>query len=161
MSALYAALVSADQDVYIDGALSSGWENWSWSSTINFAATDLVSSGSSSMSVVADAWAALSLYDENPLANNFAGLRFDFAGDATQLQWYLQSDTDGTQSSTVSLSAIPGAADATATKFVTLTIDFSALPPSGAPLETGSWTRMNFQALGNGATVNSPVQLLR
>lgn len=70
-------VVGDDLNIYIDTNLATGWENWSWSSTIDFAATDIVSGSSgSSILVTSDAWAALSLY--NPTSfKTYAGLRFD------------------------------------------------------------------------------------
>lgn len=75
----------ADLDVYVDAALASGWENWSWSTTLNTAATDLFE-GLSSMSVTTDAWGALSLKYDQGLVNTYAGFSFDFAGDASAVQ---------------------------------------------------------------------------
>ncbi|KAG8960613.1 hypothetical protein FRC05_006721 [Tulasnella sp. 425] len=144
---LLAWAVSADLDVYVDGALASGWENWSWSTTFNFAATDLYE-GTSSISATSDAWAAASFKLEG-LFNTYAGFRFDIACDPSTLQLYFQGTTDNSQSANIPLSAIPGI---TSTKFTTVTIDFNAVPPSGAPLGSGAWDRINFQALANGAT---------
>ena len=67
----------ADLTVYQDGALASGWEDWSWSSTINYAATDLFE-GSSSISITSEAWAAFSPKLEGTFPS-YAGLRFDIA----------------------------------------------------------------------------------
>lgn len=80
LAALYAAKgVSADLPIYTDNALASGWENWSWSSTIDFAATDEISGSSgTSISVNSSAWAALSVKLEGTFPN-YAGLRFDIA----------------------------------------------------------------------------------
>ncbi|KAG8988584.1 hypothetical protein FRB90_002671 [Tulasnella sp. 427] len=144
---LLAWAASADLDVYVDGALSSGWENWSWNTAINFAATDLYK-GLSSLSATSDAWAALSLKLEG-LFNTYAGLQFDIACDPSTLQLYFQGTTDNSQSANIPLSSISGLSTS---KFTTVTIDFSALPPSGAPLGSGAWDRFNFQALGSGAT---------
>jgi hypothetical protein len=66
-----------DRAIYTDGALASGWENWSWSSTIDFAATDLAE-GTSSISAKSDAWAALSFKLEGTFPE-YAGLKFDIA----------------------------------------------------------------------------------
>ena len=66
-----------DDVIYQDGALSSTWQDWSWSSTINYAATDLAE-GSSSILVNSSAWAALSLKDNTNL-QGYAGLQFDIA----------------------------------------------------------------------------------
>jgi len=71
-------LVQADDlTIYQDGSLAAGWENWSWSSTIDFAATDLFL-GTSSISVTSDEWAALSVKLEGTFPQ-YAGLRFDIA----------------------------------------------------------------------------------
>jgi len=79
MAATISGVVGDDLDVYVDASLATGWENWSWSSTINFAATDIVSGSSgSSISVTSDAWAALSLYNPAPF-KTYAGLKFDIA----------------------------------------------------------------------------------
>jgi len=72
-------VVGDDLNIYIDSSLATGWENWSWSSVIDFAATDIVSGSSgSSISVTSDAWAALSLYNPTSFIT-YAGLKFDIA----------------------------------------------------------------------------------
>ena len=73
-----AAIARADDIlVYQDGALASQWQDWSWSSTISYAATD-IAEGSSSISVTSQAWSALSLYYPTPFGS-YAGLEFDIA----------------------------------------------------------------------------------
>ncbi|KAG9033104.1 hypothetical protein FS837_002547 [Tulasnella sp. UAMH 9824] len=144
---LLAWAASADLDVYVDGGLSSGWENWSWNTDLNFAATDLYE-GLSSISASSTAWAAVSLKLEG-LFNTYAGFQFDIACDPSTLQLYFQGTTDSAQSASIPLSAFPSI---TSTKFTTVVIDFNALPPNGAPLGSGAWDRLNFQALANGAT---------
>jgi len=68
-----------DLSIYTDNNLAQGWENWSWSSDINFAATDLFSGASgSSISVNSSQWAALSVKLEGTFPD-YAGLRFDIA----------------------------------------------------------------------------------
>jgi hypothetical protein len=77
----FAALhaVKADTAIYTDAALASGWENWSWSSDINFAATDeYAGTSGSSISVNSSAYAALSVKLEGTFPSE-AGLRFDIA----------------------------------------------------------------------------------
>lgn len=143
---LLAWAASADLDVYVDGALASGWENWSWGTTINFAATDLYS-GLSSLSATSDAWSALSIKLEG-LFNTYAGFSFDFAGDPSAVQLYFQGTTDNAQSAYIPLTAFTGLST---TKLTTVVIDFSALAPTGTPLGSGAWDRLNFQALANGA----------
>ena len=58
-------LAGADETVYApgSGALAPGWENWSWSSTIDFAST-AGPGGVEAISVTAGSYAALSLFDE-------------------------------------------------------------------------------------------------
>lgn len=79
--AIVAVLVhgsAADEVIYADGTISSSWQDWSWGSTINYAATDLFE-GTSSISVTNEAWSALSVYDTSVFAGSFAGLEFDIA----------------------------------------------------------------------------------
>ena len=69
----------ADLTIYTDNALASGWEDWSWSSTINYAATDeFAGTSGSSISVNSSAYAALSVKLEGTFPG-YAGLRFDIA----------------------------------------------------------------------------------
>lgn len=79
IAALFVRLSRADDlTIYTDNALASGWENWSWSSTIDFAASD-VFEGTSSISVASDAWAALSFKLSTGNFKDYAGLRFDIS----------------------------------------------------------------------------------
>src|SRR5260370_26230923 len=54
------AWAQADQLIYAD-SLTNGWQNWSWA-TVNAANTSPVHSGTSSFSVSATAWQAISLH---------------------------------------------------------------------------------------------------
>ncbi len=73
-------VVADDLTIYTDDSLASGWENWSWSSDVDFAATDIVSGSSgSSISVTSMDWAALSLYYGPAPFKSYAGLRFDIS----------------------------------------------------------------------------------
>ncbi|PFH47178.1 glycoside hydrolase family 44 protein [Amanita thiersii Skay4041] len=146
---LLSRLVGAgDLSIYSDGNLASGWENWSWGSTIGFAATDIFE-GSSSISITSDAWSALSVKLEGTFPN-FAGLKFDIAGDQPDISIFVQSTADNSQSPTIPLSAIKQGI--TQDKFESLLINFNDLPGSGAQLGNGTWDRITFQAGGNGAT---------
>ncbi|KIM20293.1 hypothetical protein M408DRAFT_30480 [Serendipita vermifera MAFF 305830] len=62
-----ATVVKSDQDIYVDDALSNGWQNWGWNTVINWAATDLAV-GTSSISAVSDAYAAVSLKSPETIA---------------------------------------------------------------------------------------------
>lgn len=83
--------VAADNlDIYTDHNVNAGWENWSWSSTIDFAATDLFAGSSgSSISVTSDQFAALSLYYDIAAIKGYEGLQFDLAVRLeVSLLWY-------------------------------------------------------------------------
>ncbi|KAF8060893.1 glycoside hydrolase family 44-domain-containing protein [Lyophyllum atratum] len=142
------AFVRADDlPIYTDGALASGWENWSWSTTLDFAATDLFS-GTSSISANSSSYAALSVKLEGSFPT-YAGLKFDIAGAQPDISIFIQSSTDNSQSPTIPLSAF--GKTIAAGGFTSLLIDFGALPGSGTSLGNGTWDRITFQAGGNGA----------
>lgn len=69
--------VIADQVIYSDDALSNGWQDWSWGTTLDYSATN-VKEDASSIAVNSTAWAALSLKSLSTIGS-FAGLRFDIA----------------------------------------------------------------------------------
>ncbi|KAG5335033.1 hypothetical protein C0989_002426 [Termitomyces sp. Mn162] len=149
LALLIPSLVKADDlYIYTDGALAPGWEDWSWSSTLDFNATDLFE-GTSSISVTSDAWAALSVKLEGTFLN-YAGLKFDVAGPNPDVSISIQSTTDNNESPTIPLSAF--GQTITSGSFTSLLMDFSALPGVGSPLGNDSWDRITFQAGGNGAT---------
>jgi phosphatidylinositol glycan class B len=79
LAASISKVAAADLDVYIDNNIATDWQDWSWSSTIDFAATDIFSGSSgTSLSVTSDPWSALSLYNPNTF-KGYAGLQFDVA----------------------------------------------------------------------------------
>ena len=161
LAAFLFKVVHADLAVYTDGALAAGWENWSWSSTINFAATD-VFEGTSSINTVSTAYAGLSFYLEGTGFGSgsagYAGLRFDIAGASPDVSLYFTSNTDSVNSASIPLSAFaPGGVKAGA--FTSVLIDFSNLPGSGVPLATDTWDRITWQSGGNGATVRQYLKM--
>jgi hypothetical protein len=139
----------ADTSVYSGGALASGWENWSWSSTIDFASVS-GPGGTSAISVTSDAYAALSVKDESNF-QGLAGLRFDISGAQPDLTISLGSTADNAASPNIPLSAI--SKSIAASGYTTSTIDFKNLPPGGTTLPSDTWDRITFQAGGNGASV--------
>lgn len=154
---LFSTLVHADEDIYVDGALSGGWQNWGWNTVVDFAATDL-KVGDSSILATSQAWSAVSLKDPATFGS-YAGLKFDIAATPSQLQLYLESTADSVQSPSIPVSALGTGINPNS--FTTVVIDFSALPPSGAPLGAGTWDRITWQALGDGATYHlDNIQLL-
>jgi hypothetical protein len=68
---------AADLVVYGD-ALASGWENWSWNTTVNFANTSPVQSGTNSIAATYTAgWAGLSLRAPGPVnTSGYSGITF-------------------------------------------------------------------------------------
>ncbi len=75
--ALPQALLAADLTIYGD-ALDAGWENWSWSTTVNFASTAQVHGGTRSTALtMTGAWAGFYLHSGTPLpASGYTELRF-------------------------------------------------------------------------------------
>ncbi|KAF7436217.1 hypothetical protein PC9H_003045 [Pleurotus ostreatus] len=150
IAALFVRLSRADDlTIYTDSALASGWENWSWSSTIDFAASD-VFEGTSSISVTSDAWAALSFKLSTGNFKDYAGLRFDISGAQPALAIYFDSVTESITSPSIQLSQI--SQSITPDGFTSLLIDFNNLPGSGGQLGDSIWDRLSFQAQGDGAT---------
>jgi hypothetical protein len=73
-------------DIYTDG-LSSRWEDWSWDTTRNLAATDQVYSGTQAISITLGTWGALSLHSDPP---------FD-SGPYHWLEFYVRGSSSGEQ----------------------------------------------------------------
>ncbi|KAF7977906.1 hypothetical protein HWV62_2470 [Athelia sp. TMB] len=150
--------VLADETIYSDGAISSTWQDWSWGSTINYAATDIFE-GTSSILVNSTGYSALSLYDTSVFASSYAGLKFDLAvggsplyrkrGDPTAVSIYLTNTVDNNNSATVPLSAF--SLSTTTDTFTTYLLDFASIPPNGVPFTNDSWNRITWQAGGSGA----------
>ncbi|KAF9053081.1 glycoside hydrolase family 44-domain-containing protein [Panaeolus papilionaceus] len=139
-----------DLTVYLDNGLASGWQNWSWNTDINFAATDIFAGETgTSASIRSDPWSALSLKLEGTFPDH-AGLRFDIAGAQPEVQIYFESTSEGISSPNIPLSLL--SKDIKPDSFTSLLIDFSNLPGTGSELGTANWDRINIQALGNGAS---------
>ncbi|KAJ6483205.1 glycoside hydrolase family 44-domain-containing protein [Mycena sanguinolenta] len=144
---LAGCVIAQDIPIYTDNALAAGWEDWSWSSTINYAATDLFQ-GTSSISVNSQAWSALSVkYDGGPFSS-YQGLRFDIAGDNLDLTITITSSVDGTTSPNILLTDMSKSINSTA--FTSLVLNFNDLPGTGSVLGNGTWDRISWQAGGNG-----------
>ncbi|KAJ7431646.1 hypothetical protein FB451DRAFT_1197794 [Mycena latifolia] len=126
LALLTVCALADDITSYTDNALASGWENWSWSSDLNFTATDLYE-GTSSISVNSEAWSALSVKLEGTFLD-YQG-RFDIAGAQPNLRITISSSVDGTTSPN---------------------IQFSSLNTSITPDAATAWDRIIFQAGGNG-----------
>ena len=154
--ALFAALARADLSIFADGAgaLSPGWEDWSWGSTLDYASTAIA--GRSALSVNSTAWSAFSAYSETVFGNSFAGLRFDVAGAAPDVSISLSSTGDSDSSESIALSAL--SQDVNPDGFTTVTINFQDLP-DGTVLTNDTWDRVTFQGGANGAVVRLHLHL--
>jgi alpha-L-arabinofuranosidase len=125
------ARASAADLVVYDDALASGWQNWSWGSTVNFANATLAHGGAASISVKYNqAWAGLSLRASNPLdASLYTAITFwvhggESAG-ARSLSFYVQQTDSGTESAQIDFSAPAGV-------WTQFTMTLSALGNPGA-----------------------------
>ncbi|KAF5391238.1 hypothetical protein D9757_003018 [Collybiopsis confluens] len=134
---------NADVTVYAPGtgALASGWENWSWSSTLDFAST-AGPGGTESISVDTQAFGALSTFAETAFDNNYAGLRFDISGAQPDVSISFSSSQNTISSPSLPLATLNNAV--TTGAFTTLTVDFNDLPGNQGD-------RVNFQGGANGA----------
>lgn len=130
-------LVTADETIYASGsgALASGWENWSWSSTFDFAST-AGPGGVEAISVNSTAWGALSVYAETAFDNSYAGLQFDISGAQPDVSLYFSSSTDSDASPSIPVSSMSAFVNDTA--FTMITVDFSNLPGNEGVLATDS-----------------------
>lgn len=82
--------------IYSD-SLAPTWENWSWDSTIDLAATNRVHSGNAAIETTHNAgFAALSLRTSAPIASNgYTSLAFWIYGNGAPLAVSTQSSDDG------------------------------------------------------------------
>ena len=71
--------------IYRDG-LATDWEDWSWSATVDFAATSPVYSGTRAISATLDAWGALSLWHPAFDTSDYYWLEFYIRGAPTGQQ---------------------------------------------------------------------------
>ena len=96
------AATAIDLIVY-DDALAAGWQNWSWNTTVDLAATAIVHSGNRAISAQYDAaWAGLSLRSPTAIDTaNYTAINFWLYGGAggAALDIYTQpSDDSGSHS---------------------------------------------------------------
>lgn len=134
---LVSTLAAADDTVYAPGSgnLAPGWENWSWSSTLDFAST-AGPGGVEAISVNTTAWGALSTYAETAFDNNYAGLRFDISGAQPDISIYFSTSTNSDVSPSLPLASMSTIVNESA--WTTITLDFSNLPGNEGVLATDS-----------------------
>lgn len=87
---------AADLIIYAD-ALAAGWENWSWDSVVDFAATAQVKTGTKAIAVThTAAWAGLSLRAPAIINTaNYSAIRFWIYGHGKSLALYTQPSDAG------------------------------------------------------------------
>jgi Glycoside Hydrolase Family 113 len=85
-------------DVYTEG-LAAGWQDWSWSATVNQAATDQVYRGAQSVSATLSAWGALSLVHPTFSPGQYYWLEFYVRGSSSSQfnLWAFFDAKDGTR----------------------------------------------------------------
>ena len=124
-----------DLIVYGD-TLASGWENWSWDATVNFANTSLAQSGSRSIALTYSAgWAGLSLRSQSLVnTTSFTGVSFWVYGvpGSELLNFYIQTTDDSGASPGVTFTPAAG-------QWTQVTV---AWPQLGSP---GQVARLNWQ----------------
>jgi hypothetical protein len=122
-------LSAIDLNIYSDG-LAGGWQDWSWDTIVNLAATSPIHTGSNSISVHFDsAWAGLYLHSNSPI---------DTTGYDT-LRFWLHGGSAGGQKIAVS-------------------IDFNGTVVDLTPLvNTWSQITISLSELGSPTTINSIV----
>ncbi len=94
-------LPGTTQTIYAD-QLATGWQDWSWESTVDLGATAVVQSGDRAIAVTyRDAWAGLSLHSETPLdLRGYGALHFWIRGTAAGQMLDLWLDSAATDSPT-------------------------------------------------------------
>jgi len=104
-------VVPTDLIVYGD-ALATGWENWSWNTTVDFANTSPVQSGTRSIALTYNAgWAGLSLRAPSPVNPvSYSGVSFWVYGVSGSglLSFYVQATDGGAASPGVAFTPAAG-----------------------------------------------------
>ncbi len=126
-----------------DDTLASGWDNWSWGATLDFAATAPVHGGSHSIGITLDAWGALSLHSASIDTTGLTYLRFFLHGGAAgnqKLNLWLDLDVNG-QHQTGPNYAVPLPP---ANAWEEVMVPLAQLNPANATI-----TRINWQSAAN------------
>ena len=126
------AWAQADQLIYAD-SLTNGWQNWSWA-TVNAANTSPVHSGTSSFSVSATAWQAISLHHAAFATAPYTELVFWIHGGSTGGQLLnVQALLGGSPQAPVALPALA------ANTWQKITIPLGSLGVADKPNMDGFW----------------------
>lgn len=130
---------AADDWVVYDDALTSGWDDWSWSSTVDFA-TASPALGSRSIAVSYQRDGGLSLHNQTAIdAGGYQAVAFWVRGSGVNARMQLATED---ANNAVNSNAVPFAAPADQWVLVTVT-----LTQLGNP---ASFQRLDFQEAGSG-----------
>lgn len=79
-----------DEMVIYDDGLAPGWDNWSWDTTVDFAAPDVIHGGTAAIAITFDAaWAGFYLHANSGIAPTYKTLRFWIWGNGQTIGVYL------------------------------------------------------------------------
>lgn len=140
----------AQSNVYLD-AVGAGWDNWSWSATLDFANASPVQSGTRSVAVALDAWGGLSLHHAGVNASAYGALEFWIHGGSSGgqvLTLYLQDDGSGQSFTQVPLNNPAYLAGGTVSAGQWKK---ASLPLSALGISTPAFTRITWWNGGPGA----------
>jgi hypothetical protein len=125
---------ATDLRIY-DDSLAGNWADWSWDSTVDFAATDTVHNGSAAIAITHNAgWAGLSLRAPAPIiTDGYTAVAFWVYGNGAPLALYTQSSDQGAAG--VAYAFTPAAGE-----WTEVTVPFAEL---GAPAQIARITWQN------------------
>jgi hypothetical protein len=128
--------VPANDLIVYGDALASGWQDWSWDATVNFANTSSVQSGTRSIALKYNAgWSGLSLHAPGPVNTaSYTGVSFWAYGVAGSgaVSFYIQQTDAGSGSPAITFTPAVG-------QWTQIKVTWSQL---GSP---GQVTRLNWQ----------------
>jgi hypothetical protein len=147
-----AAVAPGALGVY-DDALASGWVDWSWGCTRNFATTSPVFSGADSLAVTFQAWGGLYFRRASTSVSGMATLELYANGGASAGKQIAVRAISGTASTpNVPLSTYCSGGTIPANAWTRCRVPLSALLPAGGALD-GFW-------LQEGSGINLPVMYI-
>ena len=119
--------------IIYDDSLENGWQNWSWGSTINFANTGPVHSGTHSISVTTSGNGALYLNVSPTSTSQITNLTFWINGGGGGQSVKVQAILGSSAQTAVVLSPLP------ANSWTQINLSTTALGVANAPNFTGFW----------------------
>ena len=100
---LFSHVFASNLYIYQNSQLQSGWGDWSWSASINWASTqELYQSQPSAQVQITSGWGALNVEHDSLDFNSFSSLQFEIWGGSTLMISFV--DSSNTQQQTYSLS---------------------------------------------------------